>query len=192
MSSRGPWGHIFSGWTSWRLAKLGVSNHGWLDWVIPPTAAQYEPAGAGEHGDMGVGMKSLGAIAEGGLVSFYVGESRKESDGKGVLDDFPTRYGVSVNLQHEKFIADAAVGEKLTLHWFKTHQVTGPFLNAGDGKGGVRSNVRLDRDHAWTDPATGLVWIPMFALRPIAAGEFLRWKYDPTADQGGAYNFNRG
>ena len=62
---------------------------------------------------------------------------------------------------------------------------------AGGGAGGVRRclpcNVRLDRHLAWKDPATGLVWMPMFALRPIAAGEFLRFKYDPTAGEGGAY-----
>ena len=177
-----------------RVGDLGVSNHKWLDWVIPPTAAQYEPAGAGERVELGVGVKSLGDIEDGGVASFYVGKLRKESDGKGVFDYFPTRYGVSVNSkqQGEKIVADAAGSKKLTIQWFKTHQVTGPFLNAGDWRGGKRSNVRLDRDHAWTDPATGLVWIPMFALRPIAAGEFLRWKYDPTAGQGGAYNFKLG
>ena len=51
---------------------------------------------------------------------------------------------------------------------------------------------KIVADAAGTNPATGLVWIPMFALRPIAAGEFLRWKYDPTAGQGGAYNFKLG
>ena len=104
----------------------------------------------------------------------------------------PDNVSVNSKQQGEKIVADAAGSKKLTIQWFKTHQVTGPFLNAGDWRGGKRSNVRLDRDQAWTDPATGLVWIPMFALRPIAAGEFLRWKYDPTAGQGGAYNFKLG
>jgi hypothetical protein len=139
-------------------------------------------------------MKATAPVVQGGLVSFYVGTERKISDGTGVLDCRPTRYGVSVNSdqQKDKFIVDGAVGEKLTVDWLKTNQVTGPFMNAGDWSRGVRSNVRLDRHLAWKDPATGLVWMPMFALRPIAAGEFLRFKYDPTAGEGGAYRFNLG
>jgi hypothetical protein len=171
-----------------------VSNLDWAGWVLPATAAQYEPAGAGENGCLGVGMKATAPVVQGGLVSFYVGTERKISDGTGVLDCRPTRYGVSVNSdqQKDKFIVDGAVGEKLTVDWLKTNQVTGPFMNAGDWSRGVRSNVRLDRHLAWKDPATGLVWMPMFALRPIAAGEFLRFKYDPTAGEGGAYRFNLG
>ncbi len=82
-------------------------------------------------------------------------------------------------------MVDGAVGEILTLDWFKANQVTGPSMNAGDWKRGLRSNVRLDRHLAWKDPATGLVWMsmPVFALHPIAAGEFIRWRYDQTAAQ---------
>ena len=81
------------------------------------------------------------------------------------------------------------MGKKLTLRWLQDHQSTGAFMNAGDWKGGPPSNVRMDRHSAWTDPATGIVWIPMYASCDIAAGEFLRWNYSPVDGEGGVYSF---
>jgi hypothetical protein len=62
-------------------------------------------------------------------------------------------------------------------------------MNAGDWKGGPGCNVRLDRHSAWTDPATGIVWIPMYVICDIASGDFLRWKYSPVDGEGGFYSF---
>jgi hypothetical protein len=107
------------------------------------------------------------------------------------MDTYPSRYGVSVRSgqQKDKFSIDGFVGQKLTLQWLRDHQATGAFMNAGDWEGGLASNVRLDRHNAWTDPATGIVWIPMYAIGDIAAGEFLRWKYSPVDGEGGFYTF---
>ena len=104
---------------------------------------------------------------------------------------FPSRFGVSVrsNKQAEKFAIDGFIGQKLTLQWLIDHQSTGAFMNAGDWEGGPRSNVMLDRHNAWTDPVTGIVWIPMYAIGDIAAGDFLRWNYSPVDGEGGAYSF---
>ncbi len=43
-----------------------VSNPEWAGWVLAVTTAQYEPAGAGENGCLGVGMKATSAVVEGG------------------------------------------------------------------------------------------------------------------------------
>jgi hypothetical protein len=107
------------------------------------------------------------------------------------MDTFPSRYGVSIRStqQKEKFSIDGFAGRKLTLQWLIDHQATGAFMNAGDWQGGPASNVRLDRHNAWTDPATGIVWIPMYAISDIVAGDFLRWKYSPVEGEGGFYTF---
>jgi hypothetical protein len=107
------------------------------------------------------------------------------------MDTFPSRYGVSVRSQkqRDKLTINGFVGQKLTLQWLKDHQATGAFMNAGDWQGGPRSNVRLDGHKAWTDPATGIVWIPMYAICNIAAGDFLRWKYSPEDGEAGIYTF---
>jgi hypothetical protein len=107
------------------------------------------------------------------------------------MDIFPSRYGVSIRSgkRQEKLTINGFVSQRLTLQWLIDHQAIGAFMNAGDWQGGPRSNVRLDRHKAWTDPVTGIVWIPMYAMCNIQAGDFLRWKYSPTDGEAGIYNF---
>ena len=140
---------------------------------------------------MGAGLQAVGSLKAGQVAAFYCGPKRALSDGVAAMDTFPSRYGVSVRSaqQKEKFSIDGFAGRKLTLQWLIDHQATGAFMNAGDWQGGPASNVRLDRHNAWTDPASGIVWIPMYAIFDIAAGDFLRWKYNPVDGEGGIYNF---
>ena len=161
----------------------------WRDYVIPPTRILQEPDGRGQGGNLGIGLQADRAVRDGDFVSFYCGPKRSQSDG--VMDTYPSRYGVSVRSKKhvDKFSIDGFMGKKLTLRWLQDHQSTGAFMNAGDWKGGPPSNVRMDRHSAWTDPATGIVWIPMYASCDIAAGEFLRWKYSPVDGEGGVYSF---
>ena len=107
------------------------------------------------------------------------------------MDTFPSRYGVSIRSgkRKDKLTINGFVSQRLTLQWLIDHQAIGAFMNAGDWQGGPRSNVRLDRHKAWTDPVTGIVWIPMYAMCNIQAGDFLRWKYSPTDGEAGIYNF---
>jgi hypothetical protein len=179
----------------------------WQAMVIPPTRLLLEPhckenvsqpsaspspsPSPGKGGHIGVGLQAVNAIGYRQFVAFYCGTKRAHSDGVGPMDTYPSRYGVSVRSgrQKDKFSIDGFVGRKLTLQWLKDHQATGAFMNAGDWEGGLASNVRLDRHSAWTDPATGIVWIPMYAICDIAAGEFLRWKYSPVDGEGGFYTF---
>jgi hypothetical protein len=158
----------------------------WEKIIIPATSVRREPDGKG--GDIGLGVMTVGAIRNKDFAGFYCGTKRSPGDGVGPMDTFPSRFGVSVSSkeQTDKFSIDGFMGQKLTLRWLQTHQATGAFMNAG----GRSSNVRLDRHKAWTDPMTGIVWIPMYATCDIAAGSFLRWKYNPTAGEGGVYTFN--
>jgi hypothetical protein len=159
----------------------------WKCLHIPSTSLLLEPDGKG--GDIGLGNRAEEHIKDKSLAGFYCG--RKRALYEGAMDTPPSRYGVSVRSaqQREKFSIDGFMGPKLTIQWLKTHQVTGPFMNAGNWKNGPRSNVTLDRHSAWTDPATGIVWIPMYADGNIAAGDFLRWTYNPTDGEAGIYNF---
>ena len=158
----------------------------WKKYTIPATSVRREPDGKG--GNIGLGVMAVGAIRSKEFCGFYCGTKRSPGDGVDKMDTFPSRFGVSISSkeQTDKFSIDGFMGRKLTLEWLKTHQATGAFMNAG----GQSSNVRLDRHKAWTDPLTGIVWIPMYAICNIAAGDFLRWKYDPTAGEGGVYTFN--
>jgi hypothetical protein len=204
-------GFDFQGGTLGELHR-GIKAE-WRELVIPPTHLLLErvepkPDGedlgsalgeghlggstsrkTGEH--LGAGLQAGGSLKAGELAAFYCGTKRAHSDGVGAMDTFPSRYGVSVRSaqQKEKFSIDGFAGRKLTLQWLIDHQATGAFMNAGDWQGGPASNVRLDRHKAWTDPATGIVWIPMYAIYDIAAGDFLRWKYNPVDGEGGIYNF---
>lgn len=116
------------------------------------------------------------------FAGFYCGTMRGASTG--VMDTFPSRFGVSVRSVQDKFSIDGFMGTTLTLQWLKDHQATGVFMNAGDWKGGPKSNVFMDRVRAWTDPATGIVWIPMYCTCDIPAGDFLRWRYRPVDGEG--------
>ena len=164
-------------------------NEPWRGIVIPPTRLLIEPDGRGQGGTLGIGLQAGKAVRDGDFVSFYCGTKRSQCNG--VMDTNPTRYGVSIRSkkQKDKFSIDGFTGRKLTLRWLQDHQSTGAFMNAGDWDGGPTSNVRMDRHSAWTDPATGIVWIPMYASCDIAAGEFLRWKYSPVDGEGGVYSF---
>jgi hypothetical protein len=202
-------GFDFQGGTLGELHR-GIKAE-WREVVIPPTRlllerVEPEPDGedlalgeghlggstsreTGEH--LGAGLQAVGSLKAGQIAAFYCGTKRAHSDGVGAMDTFPSRYGVSVRSarQKEKFSIDGFAGQKLTLQWLIDNQATGAFMNAGDWQGGPASNVRLDRHKAWTDPATGIVWIPMYAIYDIAAGDFLRWKYNPVDGEGGIYNF---
>jgi len=163
----------------------------WQELCIPPTCVRQEPDGKGTGEFIGVGLQAVNAITVDAFVAFYCGTKRSPSDGVGPMDTFPSRYGVSVRSrkQGEKFSIDGFAGRKLTVQWLNKHQATGAFMNAGGWKGGPASNIRLDRHNTWTDPATGIVWIPMYAICNIAAGEFLRWEYKPEDGEGGIYSF---
>jgi hypothetical protein len=173
----GPAGRVYTGMKS-----------DWREFLIPPSRVLLEPDGKNKGGHIGLGLQADNAIKNGQFVTFYCGPKRADSDGVGAMDTFPSRYGVSIRSgkQKEKFSID---GFKLTMQWLKDHQATGAFMNAGDWQGGPGSNVRLDRHNAWTDPTTGIVWIPMYAICDIASGDFLRWKYSPVDGEGGFYNF---
>ena len=161
----------------------------WQEFSIPPTLVRQEPDGKGTGGYIGLGLQAGTRISDGAFVGFYCGTKRVQSEGP--MDTFPSRYGVSVRSQKQrgKITINGFVGRKLTLQWLIDHQATGPFMNAGDWQGGPRSNVRLDGHAAWTDPATDIVWIPMYAICNIAAGDFLRWKYSPVDGEAGIYTF---
>jgi hypothetical protein len=161
----------------------------WQDFSIPPTLLRQESDGKETGEDIGLGLQAVTGISEGAFVGFYCGTKRAQSQGP--MDTFPSRYGVSSRSQkqRDKITIDGFVGRKLTLQWLKDHQATGAFMNAGDWQGGPRSNVRLDGHKAWTDPATDIVWIPMYAICDIAAGDFLRWKYSPEDGEAGIYTF---
>jgi hypothetical protein len=163
----------------------------WQELYIPPTCLRQEPDGKGTGGCIGLGLQAVNAITVHAFVAFYCGTKRSPSDGVGPMDTFPSRYGVSVRSkkQSEKFSIDGFAGQKLTVEWLNKNQATGAFMNAGDWKGGPASNIRLDRHNTWTDPATGIVWIPMYAICNIAAGDFLRWEYKPEDGEGGIYSF---
>ena len=139
---------------------------------------------------MGAGLQAVNSMKDKDFAGFYCGTMRGAS--KGVMDTFPSRFGVSVRSMHQtdKFSIDGFMGTTLTLQWLKDHQATGVFMNAGDWQGGPKSNVFMDRNRAWTDPATGIVWIPMYCTCDIPAGDFLRWKYRPVDGEGGVYTFN--
>jgi hypothetical protein len=186
------------------LRRIGISFPGglagrvyagikseWRGLFIPPSRAQIEPDGKNEGGHMGLGLQAVKAIKKGQFVTFYCGTKRADSDGEGPMDTFPSRFGVSIRSSRQtgKFSINGFTGRKLTMQWLKDHQATGMFMNAGDWKGGPGCNVMLDRHKAWTDPATGIVWIPMYAICDIASGDFLRWKYSPVDGEGGFYNF---
>ena len=180
-------GFHFSGGIAGQLYP-GIKES-WREVYVPPASLQKEPDGTGGH--LGLGVQLAFAALNGTFLSFYCGTKRSASHGLGAMDTFPTRYGISIRSvkQAEKFSIDGFVGRKLTMQWVIDHQATGAFMNAGDYRGGPASNVRLDRHNAWTDPATGIVWIPMYALCDIAAGDFLRWNYRPEDGEGGIYTF---
>ena len=171
----------------------------WGSLVIPPTCLLLEPDGkkrvSGQSlspekgGHLGVGNQLRTAVKEGDLVGFYCGTKRALDEG--AMDTFPSRFGVSIRSarQKEKISIDGFLGRKLTMQWLIEHQATGAFMNAGDWDGGLASNVSLNRHTAWTDPKTGIVWMAMYAIFDIAAGEFLRWKYSPVDGEGGIYTF---
>ena len=182
-------GFVFQGGIAGQV-YAGIKKE-WQEFFVPPVCVQIEEIiehdGSGEH--VGAGLKALVSLKNKQFVSFYCGIKRAIADGP--MDMFPSRFGVSVrsNKQAEKFAIDGFIGRKLTLQWLIDHQSTGAFMNAGDWEGGPRSNVMLDRHNAWTDPVTGIVWIPMYAIGDIAAGDFLRWNYSPVDGEGGAYSF---
>ncbi len=180
-------GFPFSGGIAGQLYP-GIQES-WREVYVPPASLQKEPDGTGRH--LGLGVQLACAALKDTFLSFYCGTKRSASHGLGAMDTFPTRYGISIRSakQAEKFSIDGFVGRKLTMQWLLDHQATGAFMNAGDWRGGPASNVWLDRHNAWTDPATGIVWIPMYALCDIAAGDFLRWNYRPEDGEGGIYTF---
>jgi hypothetical protein len=185
----GGTGIVFPGGVAGRVYP-GI-NKDWKEYHIPATSAQIETTGPGRHIGLGLVLSHDEGVKRGDFVSFYPGTKRSAGSGQGPMDIHPSRFGVSVSSkeQTDNVSIDGFTGRKLTLEWLKTHQATGVFMNAGDWKGGPRSNVTMDRHKAWTDPATGIVWIPMYASRDIAPGEFLRWKYNPTDGEAGIYNF---
>ena len=68
-----------------------------------------------------------------------------------ICDGHLSWYGVSIrsDKQKENFSIDGFVGRKLTMQWFKDHQATGAFINAGDWKDGPASVENLkERDSA--------------------------------------------
>ena len=102
----------------------------WKCLHIPSTSLLLEPDGKG--GDIGLGNRAEEHIKDKSLAGFYCG--RKRALYEGAMDTPPSRYGVSVRSaqQREKFSIDGFMGPKLTIQWLKTHQVTCPFMNAGN------------------------------------------------------------
>ena len=160
----------------------------WRELQIPSTRVLLEPVGKDKEGCMGAGLQAVNSMKDKDFAGFYCGTMRGASTG--VMDTFPSRFGVSVRSVQDKFSIDGFMGTTLTLQWLKDHQATGVFMNAGDWQGGPKSNVFMDRNRAWTDPATGIVWIPMYCTCDIPAGDFLRWRYRPVDGEGGVYTFN--
>jgi hypothetical protein len=180
-------GFLFAGGTVGQLYPSIKEE--WQGFSMPSTLLRQEPDGNGTGGCIGVGLQAVSDVSDGAFVGFYCGTKREQSEGP--MDIFPSRYGVSIRSgkRQDKLTINGFVSQRLTLQWLIDHQAIGAFMNAGDWQGGPRSNVRLDRHKAWTDPVTGIVWIPMYAMCNIQAGDFLRWKYSPTDGEAGIYNF---
>ena len=62
----------------------------------------------------------------------------------------------------------------------------GPFLNGIMGN--EKWNVKLDRGEFFRG-TDGILYVPMYALSDITAGQFLRWRYDPRAGGGGVDSY---
>ena len=136
---------------------------------------------------MGVGVQTLNCNKKGDFLGFYAGTEASSETRMDIKEFPPCRYNTyawSSSGARLHVIAEQPVD------WFLEHNVIGPFLNAAAQQ---HANVELRRTDFWRDTDSGILYVGMYFNRDTAAGEFLRWHYDPFAGAGGidAYSFPR-
>ena len=132
---------------------------------------------------MGVGVRIRRAVRRGAPVCMYGGEYRAFLAAGSM---YPTRFGVTVRAadgikEHDAFVCDAGPSKERNFQWFKDTNNAGPFMNGFD-ENRHEVNCVLDRHTAWRSGDN--VWFVMYAKRDISEGEFLMWKYNPSAGAG--------
>jgi hypothetical protein len=147
--------------------------------MIPPVRLKLQ-------GNWGVGGQSEYGIKRGHIAGLYGGKCLPRNHGDEI---YPSRYvagSTSAKYIEHGFICDAAQTKERPFQWFLNNNNAGPFLN-GYQSNDLEINCTLDRHSAWPDDE-GNVWMIMYAIRDIDAGEYLMWNYNPVGGLGGASN----
>jgi hypothetical protein len=169
------WGEI--------ICSAGCSNEDWpaSKWAafrLPLLTLKEEFNREGVS--MGAGVQTPNAISSGAFIGFYAGT---EASGYAAImspDELPpcryTAYAMDGQTRLD-VVADQPV------QWFLESNVVGPFLNGAVGNETTCNVLLARRDYFRSDD--GILYIAMYAPHEIAAGEFVRLRYDPRRGAGG-------
>lgn len=125
---------------------------------------------------IGAGVLTPCGLKKGDFVGFYAGTAASVSEVP------PCRYATYAK---ERGMRRHAFAEQ-PVDWFLERNIPGPFFNASTGN--EPHEVKLDRDNFW-ESSDGILYIPMYATCDVAAGQFLRWRYNPFAGRGGCESY---
>ena len=125
---------------------------------------------------IGAGVLTPCSIKAGDFIGFYAGTEASEDEVP------PCRYATYVLAGGTR----RHVFAEQPVDWFLQRNIVGPFLNASTGND--PHEVELKRDDFWTG-SDGILYIAMYATRDVAAGQFLRWRYNPFAGAGGRNSY---
>jgi hypothetical protein len=168
-----------AGWSEaeWNASKWAAFQH-------PPLTLREELNGDGVS--MGVGVQTPNAFGKDEFIGLYAGTEASSFTRISPDDVPPCRYTAFARDKRGAEGARLHVIAEQPVEWFLERRVVGPFLNGVMGN--ERCNVYLQRDEFFRSK-DGILYMAMYAARGVAAGEFLRWRYDPTAGGGGADSY---
>ena len=172
-----------------RVAELSgpLKNHPKLQEAHDPSIPKLiPPVRLRRQGDWGVGAQSERRIQKGHIAAIYAGRFVPQDHAHELFPSLFTASSMPTSHVNTRFICDAAQTRERPFQWFLNNNVAGPFMN-GYQSNDPAINCSLDRHSAWRDD-DGNVWMIMYALRDIEAGEYLMWNYNPLAGLGGASN----
>ena len=168
-----------AGWpqAEWEDSKWAALKH-------PPLTLKEESNREGFS--IGVGVQTPNEFAEGEFIGLYAGTEASGFTRISPDDVPPCRY--TTYAKDKKAVGGIRlhVIAEQPVEWFLENRVVGPFLNGVIGN--EQCNVYLKRDDFFRSK-DGILYIAMYAARNIAADEFLRWKYNPSAGGGGADSY---
>ena len=168
------------------ICPAGCSNEDWqaskwAGFTLPPLTLKEEFNTTGVS--MGAGVQTPIAISYGDLIGFYAGTEASANTAISTDELPPCRYTAYAMDGESRLhvVADQPV------EWFLERKVVGPFLNGVVGNE-TKCNVYLARRDYFRSN-DGILYIAMYASSDIAAGEFLRWRYDPRRGAGGVDSY---
>ena len=137
----------------------------------------------------GLGAFSVGRIENDAPAALYAGLLYSLTEGEDLNVWPPGRHNVRL---FDGQVDNGQVIGELPMEVIVEESAPGVIFNAGDSS--ERSNLKLDRYKVWTDPNTGITYMPFFVSKRegINPGEEGLWEYKPFDGRGGSacYSFN--